>query len=152
MRLIAFAAVVFLSAAVAAKPLSRPAALKLMHDRHENMEKIGKATGQVSRTLKTDKPDLKVLRSSAAVYSRFAPKVASWFPVGTGPEAGKTHAKPAIWQNPDDFRQKSRDFVVAAKAFDRATRRGDMTAIRSSFAAVGKACKSCHDPYRAKDD
>ncbi len=152
MRLIAFAAVVFLSAAVAAKPLSRPAALKLMHDRHENMEKVGKATGQASRTLKTDNPDLKVLRSSAAIYSRFAPKVASWFPQGTGPEAGKTHAKPAIWQNQADFTQKSREFAAAAKAFDKATKRGDLTAIRTSFASVGKSCKSCHDPYRAKDD
>ena len=37
--------------AAAAKPLPKGAALKLMHDRHENMEKIGDATKAASRTL-----------------------------------------------------------------------------------------------------
>ena len=134
-----------------APPPTREAALKLMHDRHENMEDIGDATKAVGRTLKSSSPDLAVIREAAATYTRFAPHVPSWFPPQTGPDVGKTRAKPAIWAKPDDFAQKSRDFQVAAAAFDAAAKSGDMAAINARFGDLGKACKACHDPYRAPE-
>jgi len=133
-------------------PPTKEAALKLMHDRHENMEDIGDATKAVGRTLKAPSPDLAVIRDAAATYTRLAPHVASWFPPGTGPEVGKTHAKPAIWEKPDDFAQKAREFQAAVTAFDAAAKGGDVAAIKAAFGDVGKSCKACHDPYRAKDD
>jgi cytochrome c556 len=135
-------------AAAAAKPLARDAALKLMHQRHEDMEKIGDATKAVSRTLKTDSPDLAVIRSSAATMAKLAPQVPSWFPPGTGPDVGKTEAKAQIWQKPQDFAAKSRAFRDAAAAFDAAAKSGDMAAIKARFADLGKSCKACHDLYR----
>lgn len=141
------------TAAVPAEPPpTREAALKLMHDRHENMEDIGDATKALSRALKSDSPDLAVIRDAAATYIRLAPHVASWFPPGTGPDVGKTHAKPAIWEKPEDFSAKAHDFQAAVTAFDAAARGGDIAAINSAFGDLGKACKACHDPYRAKDD
>jgi cytochrome c556 len=131
---------------------SREAALKLMHDRHEDMERIGKAVKATGRALKSDSPDLAVIRSSAEIIARLSPQIPSWFPAGTGPDVGKTHAKPAIWEKPEDFVQKARDFDAVAKAHDAAARGGDVNAIKASFADLGKSCKSCHDPYRAKDD
>ena len=129
-------------------PLTREAALKLMHDRHENMEKIGDATKAVGRTLKSGTPDIAVIRASAATIAGLAPKVPSWFPAGTGPDVGKTEALPAIWEKPQDFAQKNREFLAAAKAFDAAAKTGDMAAIQARFGALGKTCKACHDPYR----
>lgn len=135
-------------AAAAAKPLSKKAALKLMHDRHEDMEKIGDATKAASRTLKTDSPDLAVIRSSAKTIAQMAPLVPKWFPAGTGPDVGKTMAKPEIWQKPEDFAAKTRDFQKAALAFDAAAKAGDLTSIKARFGDLGKTCKACHDPYR----
>jgi cytochrome c556 len=131
---------------------SREAALKLMHDRHEDMERIGKAVKATGRALKSNSPDLGVIRSSAETIARLSPQIPSWFPAGTGPEVGKTHAKPAIWEKPQDFVQKAREFDAVAKAHDAAAKGGDIEAIKASFADLGKSCKSCHEPYRAKDD
>src|SRR5687768_14245519 len=140
------------SVIAATAPPTKEAALKLMHDRHENMESIGDATKAAGRTLKSGAPDLAVIRSTAATYTRLAPQVPSWFPPGTGPDVGKTDALPAIWEKPQDFQQKARDFQAAVKTFDAAAKSGDMPAITKAFGGVGKSCKACHDSYRAKDE
>lgn len=133
-------------------PANREAALKLMHDRHENMESIGDSVKRIGRALKSDNPDLELIRTSAARIAELAPDVPSWFPPGTGPDVGETHAKPEIWQKPDDFTAKARAMNDAAQAFNAAAEAGDMAAIEERFAALGKSCKACHDPYREEDD
>jgi cytochrome c556 len=135
-------------AAAAAKPLSKEAALKLMHDRHENMEKIGDANKAIRRQLAAPTPDLAEIRASAATIAKFAPQVPSWFPAGTGPDIGKTEAKAEIWKDPKDFAAKTRDFQKAALALDAAAKAGDLTRIKASFGDLGKTCKGCHDLYR----
>ena len=136
------------AAILAARPLPKEAALKLMHDRHENMEKIRDAMKLASREVKAGSPDLGVIRSSATTMARLAAQVPSWFPPGTGPDIGKTMAKPEIWQRPADFNAKAKAFGQSAKAFEAAARAGEMPAIQASFAALGKTCKACHDDYR----
>ena len=135
-----------------AAPPTREAALKLMHDRHEHMEDIGDATKLVSRELKQSQPDIPAIQGAAASIATLAPQVPAWFPAGTGPDVGKTHALPAIWEKPEDFASKARDFEAAAKTFDAAAKSGDLAAIRASFGELGKSCKACHDSYREKDD
>ena len=137
--------------AVAVPPATKEAALKLMHERHEGMEKIGKATKALGRETKADAPDLATVRSSAATIAELAPKVSAWFPKGTGPDIGKTHAKPAIWEKPEDFAAKTRDFQAAAKKFNATATAGDVAAIKAGFGELGKTCKGCHDSYRSED-
>jgi len=139
-------------ATAAAKPLSKDAALKLMHDRHENMEKIGKAVKAARLAMNASPADLATVRQSAATIAGFAPKVPSWFPAGTGPDVGKTMAKPELWQKPREFAAHARDFQKAALAFDAAAKAGDLTRIKASFADLGKSCKACHDPFRNEHD
>lgn len=129
-------------------PATKAAALKLMHERNENMGKIGKANKAISRELKASAPNIQTIRSSSAIIAGFAPKVPSWFPAGTGPDVGKTLAKPEVWQKPQDFAAKAKAFQGAAQAFDAAAKADDMTAIRARFADLGKTCKACHDNYR----
>ena len=124
----------------------------LMHDRHEGMEDIGDAMKLITRELKADAPDLTKVREGAGTIARLAPQVSGWFPPGTGPEAGKTHAKPEIWQKPEDFAAKTKAFQQAAQAFNTAAQGGDVAAIRAAHGELGKSCKACHDLYRAKDD
>ena len=139
-------------AAAAAKPLTRDAALKLMHDRHENMVTIGKAVKAARLAMNASPADLATVRQSAGIIGGFAPKVPSWFPAGTGPDVGKTMAKPEIWQKPRDFATHARDFRKAAAGFDAAAKAGDLTQIKASFANLGKSCKACHDPFRNEHD
>ncbi len=138
------------SAAVAlpTQPVSGEAATRLMKDRHENYERIGDAMKLASRELKSDNPNLVKVRGAADRIAQLAAQVPSWFPPGTGPDVGKTEAKAEIWQKPDDFAAKTRDFIGAARAFQGAVQSTDLTAMRSAHAALGKTCKACHDPYR----
>jgi cytochrome c556 len=120
----------------------------VMHERHEGMRSIGKANKAIRDTLQASAPDLAVIRSSAAQISDLSRKASGWFPSGTGPEAGKTGAKPGIWQNPQDFSSKLSAFQKAAPAFQTAAGTGDLDAIRARLADLGQTCKACHDKYR----
>ena len=142
------------NASAAAGPLGAPVsgdqAKQLMHERHEGMEEIGDAFKAVSGALKAASPDLGKVREEAATIARLAPEVRGWFPTGTGPDVGKTRAKPEIWQKPDDFAAKRNSFQQAAQAFNAAAERGDMAAIKAAHADLGKRCKACHDLYRSE--
>lgn len=139
-------------AANASKPVSAEQAQKLFHERHEGMEKIGKANKTIRAALESGAPDLASIRSSAETISDLASKSQGWFPAGTGHEVlPKTRALPAIWQKPDDFAAKDREFSQAAHALKSAAASGDVGAIKSSFARLGKSCKACHDSYRAEE-
>ncbi len=83
-----------------------------------------------------------------AVLSARAP---SWFPAGSGPEAGKTHAKAEIWTNRADFDAKMANLGAAAKAFQAAAAGGDIAAIKLAHGKLGQTCGACHDRYREKD-
>jgi len=132
--------------------VSGDAATKLMHDRHEGMEDVGDAFKVLTREMKATSPNLPAVRENAAVIARLAPQVSGWFPPGTEPTVGKTRAKPEIWQKPEDFAAKTRDFQQAAQAFNAAAQGGDLTAMKSAHADLGKSCKACHDLYRAPED
>ena len=139
-------------ASVLGAPVSGEQAKTLMHDRHEGMEDIGDATKATGRTLESSAPDLGVVRASAAKIADLAPKAASWFPAGTGPDVGKTRAKAEIWQKPDDFAAKARAFASAAQSFNTAAQGDDLAAIKASYGEMMKTCKACHQPYRAPED
>jgi cytochrome c556 len=133
-----------------AAPLAHDAALQRMHERHEGMERIGKSFKAAGRTLKSASPEIAVIRSSAATIARLAALTPTWFPAGTGPDVGKTGAKPEIWQKPADFVAKDKALQQAAIAFDAAARSGNMAAVQARFGDLGKTCKACHDSYRSE--
>jgi cytochrome c556 len=131
-------------------PVDAETAKKLMAERSENYKKIGDAMKLVTGELRSNSPDLGNVREGAVTIATLAPMVPSWFPAGTGAEAGKTEAKAAIWERPDDFEAKAKAFEQAALAFRAAARQSDLSAIRSAHAELGKSCKACHDLYREK--
>ena len=134
----------------AAAPASKEAALEIMHERHEGMEQIGKSTKTIKRALDLSSPDLAEIQKASARIADLSVKSANWFPQGTGPDVGKTGAKPEIWQTHDDFVVKDRDFAAAAKALNAAGAGGNVEAIRSAFGDLGKTCKACHEKYRSE--
>jgi cytochrome c556 len=123
----------------------------LMHDRHEGMEDTGDAFKLVNRELEASSPDPAKIQAAAAVIAGTAEKSSGWFPPGTGPDVGKTRAKAEIWQKPEDFAAKDAAFLKAARAFKAAADSGDVAAIKTQAGELGKACKACHDSYRAPE-
>ena len=63
-------------------------------------------------------------------------------------EGGKTRAKPKIWEDGDDFRQKIEDLKKATADFLAAA--GSRAAAGAKLGAVGDSCKGCHKKFRAK--
>jgi cytochrome c556 len=148
MRWLVLASFGLFAAAAVAAPSSK--ARHIMHERHEGMEAIGKANKELRREVTSATPNVAAVRASSAKLARLASKASGWFPKGTGPEAGKTRAKPEIWQDPQDFSARLRDFQGAAKALKVAAASGDANAIKARYADLGKTCKACHDKYRSE--
>src|SRR5947209_6141301 len=92
--------------------LSLGDAAKIMHDRHEAMEGLGKAMKDLHRELDSGKPDINVIRAQTATMASTAAKIPSFFPAGTGPDVGKTRAKPQIWTQKDLFSRKAKAFIA----------------------------------------
>ncbi|UUR09044.1 c-type cytochrome [Sphingomonas glaciei] len=136
--------------AAADTPLEREAALAKMKERHDGYEKIGKAMRAAKQGI--DKQDLNAVRASADQIASLAPQAIGWFPLGTGPDVGKTGAKAEIWQQKAEFDKGMTRFNEAAKVFQATTAGGDFGAIKEAHANLGKTCAACHDRFRTKDD
>lgn len=131
-------------------PISGEKAKAVMHERHEGMETIGDSNKVLRRELTAASPNLGAVREAAATIARLSQRATGWFPAGTGPEVGKTGAKPEIWQNPNDFAAKLHNFQAAARTFSAAATSGDVNAIKARYADLGGTCKACHDKYRSE--
>jgi cytochrome c556 len=93
---------------------------------------------------------LAVVRASSVKIAQLSREASGWFAKGTGPELGKTGAKPEIWQNPQDFAAKLGSFQKAAQIFDAAARGSDANATKARFADMAGTCKACHEKYRSE--
>jgi cytochrome c556 len=130
--------------------VSGPAAAQIMHQRHEGMETIGNNFKTLHRELGSSSPFVPAVRTSAAQIADLSKNASGWFPAGTGPDVGKTGAKPEIWQNPQDFAAKLSAFQKAALALNAAASGNDVEAMKARYADLGGACKDCHDKYRSE--
>ena len=146
----AVAAVAVASAGIALAALPKNQALAIMHARHEGMESIGKATKTINRELQGSSPDLTLVRLSAGQIAKLSRQASHWFPRGTGPELGKTGAKPEIWKDPKDFVAKLAAFQRSAQTFNATAAGNDVGTIKARFGDMAGACKSCHDKYRSE--
>lgn len=138
------------AASLVTAKVSGAQAAQVMHERHEGMETIGKAFKALHREFDSASPFVPTVRASAAQIADLSKKASGWFPAGTGPDVGKTGAKPDIWQNPEDFASKLHNFQVAALAFHAAASGNDMNAAKARYSDLGGACKACHDKYRSE--
>ncbi|MGZ2410801.1 cytochrome c556 [Sphingomonas sp. F9_3S_D5_B_2] len=139
------------SVQVSTTPVDKDAASQLMHQRHEAMEQLGKASKSIKRSLAATPINLTEIQQAAPpIFDTTAAKIVTWFPAGTGPDVGKTGAKPDIWKNPQDFAQKAQDYEAAAKKFGDSLRTFKPDEMKASFASLQNSCKACHDKYRAE--
>ncbi|MDE2595747.1 MAG: cytochrome c [Sphingomonadales bacterium] len=126
---------------------------KVAHERHDGFEAMGKAMKAVGDGLKSGHVDMAVVKASAAKIKETAPKIAGWFPVGSGVAvAPKSAALPAIWEKPGEFQQAAAKLVDQAGKFDAMAQAGDPAAVGAAMKELGGACKGCHDQFKKKDD
>lgn len=133
----------------AATALDAPAAIK---ERQDFYKDIGKSMKGIGEELKSSSPNVADIQKYSAAIDAAAPKAPSFFPAGTGPEAGvKTGAKAEIWQKPDEFKKDAADFAAAAHTLNVAAQSGDVAAVKDAAGKLGEACKACHQTFREKD-
>jgi cytochrome c556 len=89
-------------------------------------------------------------RDAAIRYAEIAAFVMKlpWNSFGPGTDTGDTKAKPGIWENPADFQSKRDAMLAEIQKLPQAA--GDPDSLKAQVGATGKACKACHDEYRAK--
>jgi len=126
---------------------------QIIAQRQGNFKQMGRSFKAIADELKKSSPSADVLRTQAHVLSQAADRVGGYFPAGTGPEARvRTGALRVIWQRNADFLNIARQLSGAAQNLDAAAASGDVARIRSAMPAVGGACRTCHETFRARDD
>jgi cytochrome c556 len=73
------------------------------------------------------------------------------FGPGTDKEVGgqKTRAKPELFQQPEKLKEFAMALEKETGELAKVAATGDVAAIKAQFGATGKACKNCHDEFRA---
>lgn len=103
----------------------------------------------MGQMVKGSKPwDAAEFKRRALAVSFLALQLDEAFPAGSN-KGAVTDALPAIWQDPDDFSAKRREFQRSSNALRIAANGGDVDTIKAAFATVRNACMSCHEKYRA---
>ena len=62
----------------------------------------------------------------------------------------KSHARPGLWDNLDDFEARMSKLREATAALASVAQGGDEAEIRRQFGETVQVCKGCHDEYREK--
>jgi cytochrome c556 len=141
---IAASAAMFSLAAYAATPV------EIQKERHERFEALGDAFKTVRDNSKGS-PDFAALEKSLVVIEKAAKDMGTWFPQGTGQEAGKTRALPEVWTKAADFSAAQKLFAEKVAPLAAAVKAKDGDAVGKAFKEVGGSCKNCHDTFRAPE-
>ena len=130
---------------------SPDAVQKVVDARVAHYKEIGKAAKAVHDELGQSEPDLPAIQSNARLIEERANRIPSWFPKGTGQQAGvKTEALPVIWEQFPAFKQRAAGLAGAAHQLAAAAATGDLGSTKAAFGKLGGACKACHDTFREK--
>jgi cytochrome c556 len=139
-------------AAPAGVLIAAQSAQDLQKARHHHYHELGDAFKTVRDLTRADTPDMAKIKAAAQVINEASLDQGHWFPAGTGPEAGKTRALAEIWKRPEDFKAAQKVFSDAAPKLLAAANASDLNAVKSTYGELGKACKNCHDTFRAPED
>jgi cytochrome c556 len=157
-KLISFgiAAALAVGAAHAAAPAGPPSpedAAKSQIETRQGLFKVVAATwgpvgGMMRNTAPFDAAQVSKAAARLAVLAQIAPEL---FVADTRKFTQfKSAALDGIWNSQADFKAKADDLVKAATDLGAVAAKGDKAETLKAAAAVGKACGSCHDSYRAK--
>ena len=99
--------------------------------------------------IKGDMPfDLAIFTERAEVFANMTAVPWSGFSHEGAMPGNNTDALPAIWDNWDDFQERSEQLQADARNLLAAAESGDQGEIRGAFMTAAKNCKGCHDQYK----
>ena len=123
-------------------------------ERQKLMRTVGKAMKTSVKMLKGELAyDAAAVSANMKTMSDVAGNYTGLFPDGSDMDNSimdfdqESDAKPEIWANMDDFKVKATALKTASEAAMKAS--GDKAAFGVAFGNVGKACKGCHQKYKA---
>ena len=121
--------------------------------RQSNFKDMGGAFKAIRDQLRRGTPDLVAIQQAAQQMKDYADQQHTWFPKGSGPQAGiNTAAKAEIWSDAAGFAEVQKLFVTEAPKLLTAANAKDIDALKTQVLVVGKTCKGCHDKYRVPDE
>lgn len=92
--------------------------------------------------------DAQVFQHRAEDFARLSQIPWAGFSVEGAMPGDDTDALPEIWDNWDNFKQRSVDFMGDAEKLATAAASGSLDEIKPAFMAAAKNCKGCHDNYK----
>ncbi|HZD42086.1 MAG TPA: cytochrome c [Terriglobales bacterium] len=116
----------------------------------EKRQKLMKSNSAASKALKAavaDK-DYGTIQSKAKVIAGNMDKLPALFPKGS--TSDESRAKPAIWENWDQFTDAATTVKQRANELAEAAEGKDASQVQAKFKSLGQACGSCHKHFRAE--
>jgi|ERR1043166_6079875 cytochrome c556 len=116
----------------------------------EKRQKAMKGNSEDVKAIKAavEAKDYATVEAKAKDIMGTAEKIPSLFPKGS--TAGKTKAKPEIWEKPDDFSKGAKNLAKASGDLAAAAKTGNADDVNVKLKALGDACGSCHKAFRAE--
>lgn len=120
--------------------------------RQSVMKAMGGHAGAIAAVAKGQVSFVDDVAAHARGVNAMSQLITRLFPKGTDNlEYADTRALPDIWQDWPRFETAAKDLQrESAKLVEVAERGGDVAAIGAQLQNVGKACGSCHKPFRAE--
>lgn len=139
MKAIALAALVLLTACALATPAER------IQARQELMRSNKAALIELGRITSGEAPwSADAAQRLAATISRNAAAVEALTEKGTGPESGRTRARPEIWMDRDGFLRAAWNVEDQGQGILDLARAGNEAGVRARLTQLEKDCDSCH--------
>jgi cytochrome c556 len=127
-------------------------ATEVINIRQQGFKRLGAAFKLIHKELSGATPDAAKIAAAVADIKATSDVIGTWFPAGSGPQAGvKTQAKTEIWSDASGFAATRAAYIrQAEKSVRQLTDPAQRPVWKDSSAALGQACKDCHDSYREK--
>jgi cytochrome c556 len=123
--------------------------LPIVKYREAVMKSLAADSGAIGTILKEKLPLTKNLAAHAQSLNAKAAMLGDLFPAGSG---DKTESLPAIWKDPEGFKEAIKKFQDATAKLVEVSAAGDEAKFGEQMAAVGKSCGSCHKTFRKKHE
>jgi cytochrome c556 len=137
-------------AALAQDPAPATPGGKAVLARQAHYKELNGAFRAINEQLRAEAPDKAAIASNAGKMKALAADLPSWFPKGSGPEAGvKTAAKAEIWTDAEGFAAAATGLQAETAKLADVAMGADLETLKVQARATGAACKACHDKYRA---
>jgi len=135
--------------AVAGGVLAQARPEVLVKQRQSVMTLQGKYFGPMAAMAQGKAPyDVKIVQRNAGFLDNLSRMPWDGFDPST--KDVKSAALPAVYSEPDKFRQASDRLQAETSKLYEVSKGGDEAAVKSQIGAVGKACGGCHETFRQK--